>query len=85
MNDYLNGLMAAFVIGLAVITGASWIADAIKFVPNKPTQAEVTLRNPDGWLVDDKHIYRPDGSVCYTFADSLEAHGLTVQFEEWGE
>lgn len=84
MSDYINRFIAAFVIGLAIVTGSSWISAAIR--DQKVVEyVEVQMRNPNGYLVTQTHIYRPDGSVCVAFEDSLDAVGVMKQFEEWGE
>ena len=37
------------------------------------------------WTFDRSCVWRPDGTMVYTFADSLEYAGFIGQLEEWGE
>lgn len=84
MSDYINRFIAAFVVGFAIVTGSSWISDAIR-EQRVPEQVEVQLFTHDGYLVTESHIYRPDGSVCVAFEDTSEGVGVMKQFEEWSE
>lgn len=85
MKDNTSRIVSAFIIGAFIIIGSAIITDGILFEPEVIEVTGAPEVHPEGYLVTEGHIYRPDGSVCYTFADSLESSGMTLQFEEWSQ
>lgn len=82
---YIGLIVVAALIGLAVLDGADRISEAILTSARIADLTTVQLPQYDGYLLTSECIYRPDGTVCHAFEDSLEAQGVMLQFEEWGE
>jgi len=86
VGDYIGRILMAIIVGTAIIAGAVRISDAIREQQVTVTEeVRVLAVQSDGWVIDTIGIYRPDGTVCYAFQDTLEADNLFIQFEEWGE